>query len=186
LQFGYEAEMPFGLTPAEWELAKLGAQFVGALIITWCAVKWALRRFQREKAWERRFNAYADALTAISDMRLLAGMELDDIESHRDISEELRADRAGRYRLAKRQLEQVVAVSGLLFPAHVTVRLADLSNEIAQSAKAECGLYQAIDNEYSILSATLRALRDEAQLALGLDSRWKRLKRWFASPFRRI
>ena len=40
-----------------FELSKLAVQFIGALVITWLAVKWALSRYKAEKTWELRMAA---------------------------------------------------------------------------------------------------------------------------------
>ena len=45
------------------ELAKLAAQFFGALVVARLAVGWALRRYKTEKTWERRLAA------AVTDAR---------------------------------------------------------------------------------------------------------------------
>lgn len=165
------------IDPQLWEVIKLGASFVGALAITWLAVGWALRRFQREKAWERRFTTYVDAITAMAEMRLIIGIEIDEIESHREPTDEVREERSTRYRLAKRQFEQVEAVSGLLFPPHVAGRIANLTDQIARATATECGLYEVLNTEYSILDDAIHDIRNEARAALGLDSRWRRLLR---------
>lgn len=156
------------IDPQLWDVFKLVASFVGALAITWLAVRWALRRFQREKSWERRFNAYVDAITAMSEMRLIVGLDIDDIEHHREHADEVSEDRRERYRRAKRQLEQVEAIAALLFPPQVTSRLANLTDQIARATNVECGAYEVMNIEYSILDEAIHDIQTEARRALGL------------------
>ena len=61
--------MDFWQQPLFWgEIARAMATFVGALLISWLTVRWALDRFKREKRWEREAAAYADVIAAIADL----------------------------------------------------------------------------------------------------------------------
>lgn len=173
--------------PQAWDVIKLLLSFAGALLIGWIAVGWALRRFQREKSWERRFSTYVDAITAMGEMRLIVGLMIDEIEDDRSADEKIRKERWARYGVAKRQLEQVEAVSILLFPPHIAKLISDLNENLARQTSVACGLYPAMNNEYSLLDDAIHDLNQEARSSLGLDPRWRwKRKLGIGSPNQQI
>ena len=99
-----------------FESLKLAAQLVGALFIAWLTVQWALGRYKREKTWERRLGAYADLITAMSELvRLNRTLFADEIASRQIFDQDAKA-RLERYQAARLKVEEAFSVGLLLLP----------------------------------------------------------------------
>jgi hypothetical protein len=140
-----------------FEAIKLGAQFIGALVVARLAVNWALRRYKSEKTWERRLAAYVDGVTALSEMRLVVGRWMDEIENHREPPEEVTARQRDRYQTAHRRLEEGVAAALLLLPGETADLLSGLDRRIERASRGE-NQHDDLDAEYGVLSETLNSL----------------------------
>lgn len=137
-----------------WELAL--AQFLGALLIAWAAVQWALSRYKSEKTWERQLTALTEAVVALSEMRTLVGRWYDEALLRRDPPEEESERQAADYRQAVRRLREGVSAAQLVLPKAVADKLTRLIAELESSKRGDC-YEEALDNEYSVIN---RALND--------------------------
>jgi hypothetical protein len=150
------------------ELVTLALQLFGALIVARLAVKWALNRYKSEKTWERQLSAYADAVTAISEMRLVVGRWIDDEIENKQASDERDAEHAQRYRSARRRLEEGLAAAVLILPNRTSEGLKELMIEIDNAPRAETYL-DHLEGQYRLLNQASNKLIEQGRLNLGLE-----------------
>jgi hypothetical protein len=150
------------------EVCKLAAQFAGALLIAKLAVSWALNRYKSEKTWDRQLAAYVDAVTALSEMRLVVGSWSDELTGALLVSSDSDGIQSDRYKIAKRKLEEGVAAARLLLLSDTANLLAGLSPEI-EIAKRGHDQVEDLDRQYDILDRTLNRLIEEGRKTLGRD-----------------
>lgn len=150
------------------ELVKLALQFGGALIVARLAVKWALNRYKSEKTWERQLTAYADAVTAVSEMRLVVGRWIDDEFEDRSDSDERKAEHSQRYRSARRQLEEGLAAAVLILPDQTSHGLKQLLIDIDNAPHADTYL-DHLEGQYSLLNQASKVLVEQGRRNLGFD-----------------
>jgi hypothetical protein len=151
------------------EFIKLMLQLLGALVVARLAVKWALSRYKSEKTWERQLSAYADAVTAISEMRLVVGRWIDDEIQNKQTSEERDAEHAQRYQSAKRRLEEGLAAAVLVLPNQASDGLKQLMIDIDNARRGENYL-DDLESQYGLLNQTSNKLIVQGRKYLGLGS----------------
>jgi hypothetical protein len=152
--------------PLWFEAGKLATQLVGAILVTWLAVGWALRRYKAEKTWERRLAAYVDAVSALSEMRLVVGAWIDEIEESRESAPEATARQIQRYRSAHRRLEEGAAAALLLLPRDTTDLLNGLDRKIEKARRGEIE-HDDLESEYAVLSDVLKRITELGRADLG-------------------
>ena len=157
----------FALQSMGPELVKALLQGVIALAITYLAVRWALTRYKTEKTWERRLTAYADIVSALSEMRLVAGRSADDIEGMGEHGETTDAELVRRYRAARRNFEGASALAHLLLPEKTASLMVNLDRELR--AIDEPDRWTAFNLEYSLLDDALHELIADGRKQLGLS-----------------
>jgi hypothetical protein len=149
-----------------FETIKLGMQFGGALLIARLAVSWALKRYKSEKAWERKLAAYVDAVTALSEMKLVVGRWIDELEQRRSTSPDWDEIQYKRYQAARRRLDEGVATALLLLPAKTTKVLTGLTRSI-DSCKQGQDQHLELENEYDVLNQALKQVIEFGRENLG-------------------
>lgn len=149
------------------ELVKLALQLSGALIVARLAVKWALNRYKSEKTWERQLSAYADAVTAVSEMRLVVGRWIDDEIENKQASDEHDAEHAQRYRSARRRLEEGLAAAVLILPNRTSGALKQLMIDMDNAPRAENYL-DHLEGQYTLLNKAANEVTEQGRQNLGL------------------
>lgn len=136
-----------------FEVFKLVAQFVGALIIARQAVKWALGRYKSEKIWERRMSAYTDLLVSLAQMDQVLGLwELDALSVPLNLSDEEEADILRRYNGARQSIEEAWGAAQIILPDDVATMLASFSTDIDNARhRGRHDRMEAIGEEWVIL-----------------------------------
>lgn len=151
------------------ELIKLSLQFFGALVVARLAVKWALNRYKSEKTWERQLSAYADAVTAVSEMRLVMGRWIDDEMEKRTDSDERKTEQYQRYRSARRQLEEGLAAAVLILPDQTSNMLKQLLADIDNAPRADT-YFDYLEAQYMLLNHASNKLIEQGRRNLGFNS----------------
>jgi hypothetical protein len=150
------------------EAGKLAVQFLGAIVIARLAVIWALNRYKSEKTWERQLAAYVDAVTALSEMRLVVGSWYDELIGALLMSSDNNGAQRERYNASKRKLEEGVAAARLLLPADTAKLLAELNRDMENARKGHDQV-EDLDRQYAILDQALNRLIDEGRSVLGRE-----------------
>lgn len=156
-----------------FETIKLLAQAALAAGVAYFAVRWALSRFKREKTWERRLSAYADAVAAMSEILFILGLWMEAIENNREHNEKIREDQISKYKDATARLRDSTAIARLIQPNETYQMLHTLEMDIENIT--ECDAHTAYCLEYSLIEDALVQLTNQGRASLEVDS-----KRWFA------
>ena len=167
------------VTPTQiwFELCKLALQAAGAIFVARLAVRWALARYKEEKTWERQLAAYVDVCTALGEMRLIVGKWADQMEGARNYSDDFQKVMGDRYRNAKKNLENTIAVASLILPRETHNLLHRLETDIE---KIDCpdDAYEAYNLEYSLIDDALATLTKQGRQALGFPVHALDKKTW--------
>jgi hypothetical protein len=120
--------------PEHWlfESIKLVAQLVGALVVARLAVEWALRRFKKEKSWEKRLQAYTDVILAIGEMLAVKKALLEEIEQMFVWSASYKDELNRRYQISRIKLEESRAMASLLLPDETAATIRWLFSSLEQ------------------------------------------------------
>lgn len=150
-----------------FELSKLAVQFIGALVITWLAVKWALSRYKAEKTWELRMAAYVDATTAISEMKLVTKKWFDEAILDFNPSVDYQEIQRQKYRNARQKLDESLAKALLLLPQETSRVIKDMIDQIDNEAASQ-SLADHLDIQWSILNEALDKVVLKGRETLGV------------------
>ena len=151
------------------EIAKLCLQFLGALLVAWLTVKWALSRYKSEKSWDRRLSAYVDAITAIREMKLVAGKWYDqEISDYQVADEKYEEEQSVRYRAARKRLDEALATATLLLSEQDSNILQNLTQHIDNEGSSQ-SLAENLDKEIGMLNRTLKLITTSGRNALDLS-----------------
>lgn len=147
-----------------WEVVKLAAQALTALVVARLAVRWALSRFKQEKVWERQLAAQSDILVALAEMRRVYGRWIDQLETYSSSNEDADREHNERYRTAKRKLEEAMPLAQLLLPAEVTRVLTKLENDREKIYSGD--QYDDYNRHYSLLDDAIAELVQDGRQML--------------------
>lgn len=154
--------------PDTWlfETIKLLAQLGGALLVAWLAVRWALRRYKREKAWEKQLQAYVDIMLALKDIKaVLLSWRAEQLEDFK-YTEEAHDKFRQRYVAAYTRLQEQEAVAALLLPVETAASLKAVFDGFSTNSDDE-PLWLRYDNHLGILEEVTKDLLGQAQKKLG-------------------
>lgn len=157
------------LLPDNWlfETIKLAAQLAGALLVAWLAVRWALQRYKREKAWERRLQTYADIVQVLGDMISIQLRWIDELEGQGRFSEEYRAKLSERYQTARFKLDEVRSHAMLLLPDETNGTIRWLYASMDQ-APTNDGPYEYHSTVQESLNYALVEILEQGRKTLGV------------------
>jgi hypothetical protein len=150
-----------------FEIGKLATQFVGALVIAWLTVRWALGRYKSEKTWERKLAAYADAVSSITEMQAVVGEWFGEAIEDRQPSAEQQSFQQQRFQTARRRLDESIAAALLLLPKQTADLLHQLKRDL-QATRRASSLEQRLDDQYGVLQKARSALIDQGRENLGM------------------
>lgn len=157
------------LVPDNWlfETIKLLAQLGGALLIAWLAVRWALGRYKREKAWDRRLQAFADLVQVLGDMISIQLRWIHELETHGSFSEEYSAKLSERYQSARFRLDEARSNAMLLLPDETNGTIAWLLSSLEQVPDDE-GPYTYHTGVNESLNTALELILEQGRKTLGV------------------
>ncbi|VVT18073.1 hypothetical protein [Erythrobacter sp. EC-HK427] len=138
-----------------FEGGKLLSQLGGTALIAWLAVRWAVSKFKQEKKWEQKLQIYSRILAALREMQFVNDQWV--IEAYRDFERDPQEALAlqSRYRDAKRDLDQCIAMSRLVLSDSTYQTLARLRDEIENFRDEDAFL------TYDGVSVLLKRAQDE-------------------------
>ncbi|WP_288806372.1 hypothetical protein [uncultured Novosphingobium sp.] len=152
-----------------FEAVKLIAQGIVAFVVAWQSVRWALSRYQSEKIWEKRLSAYADLVAAVSEMKEFNAFEqfyyFDDLIQR---SEEVVDERKKAYALARKKVEEFLALGQLLLPESTQKILQEFQRDLANNGP-HASYEDELEAEGPILTEALEALIAEGKRVLKIQ-----------------
>ena len=157
--------------PEYWmfESIKLAAQLIGALVVSWLAVRWALSRYKSEKSWERRLSAYSDIVAALGEMRAVLWEWMLEAAGAFTLSVEGRQRLSNRYAEARAKLDEGRSVAELLLPDVTSEALIKLKNDLSNIDK-RADRYNSYSEEYDALTEALGVILAQGRNVLGSSS----------------
>lgn len=111
------------------ELLKL----VVTVAIAYFTVTWSLKKFLREKKWERQSEAYSRIIEALHHQKRINELYVDLELEQREISDERKAEISVRYNSAKNELDKYIDMGRYFISDDALIALEKL-----YKAKAEC------------------------------------------------
>lgn len=158
------------MTDREFEFLKLALQLIGAASIAWLTVNLALRRFKKEKSWERQIDAYLGIIRSLSDLRAVNERELREMELHADSSEEESAEQRAIYKSAKAKLNDYISIGSLVLPDREVMELSGIFSEIEKCRSYE-DRYVDTDHEVGIINRHIKTMVGYGKKAVGRTNR---------------
>jgi hypothetical protein len=168
-----------GAVQAAWQMfiVPFGAAALGA----WFTAHFSLRRFFREKEWERKTQAYTATFEALYDMRTWFDEHWDAEVGRKELSKERQSELAQDYGAARRTLQRRLTGETWLLPQECSHRLSAMTRELSKERET---FFDELDEGYKTITDTIKDLRAMVRKDLQLD----RNARWTAvfDHFKRI
>lgn len=133
-----------------------------ALLSSWFTVKFALRRFQSEKWFERRVEAYTKVIEALHFMKNCTERQLRAEEYGTDIPKEIESELISSYRKGLADLRRLTDMGALLFSSEAIEALDTMNTEL-KAATDEQSWWEHLDAEGAAISKCLARLRPIAK-----------------------
>lgn len=148
---------------SNWQpLINLLAGVPVALLTAWLTVKFALRRFQSEKWFERRVDAYTKVIEALHFMKHCTERQLRAAMCGNDIPKEIEDELIASYRRGLSDLRRLTDMGALLFSSDAVAILDRLNKELL-AAMDEQSWWEHLDAEQVAISKCLTELRPIAK-----------------------
>ena len=148
---------------SDWQPAAnlLGGVLV-ALLTSWFTVKFALRRFQSEKWFERRVEAYTKVIEALHFMKNCTERQLRAEEHGTEIPKEIESELVSSYRKGLADLRRLTDMGALLFSSEA-IEVLDTLNAELKAATDEQSWWEHLDAEGAAILKCLARLRPIAK-----------------------
>jgi hypothetical protein len=163
-----------GTFQSAWQMfiVPFGAAALGA----WFTAHFSLRRFFREKEWERKTQAYTAIFEALHDMRIWFDEHWDAEIAGKQIPEEKQTELSAEYKKARVALQRRLIAETWLLPTACSDRLAAMTRELNKERET---FFEDLDEGYGAITKAIRDLRSMVRKDLELDRRewWSRYRR---------
>lgn len=133
-----------------------------AVLTSWLTVRFALRRFQSEKWFERRIDAYTKVIEALHFMKHCTELQIRAAERGVDLPKHTEDELVQAYRKGLGDLRRLTDMGALLFSAEGVAVLDQLTEEL-RLATQEQSWWEHLDSEGAAIAKALRALRPIAK-----------------------
>src|SRR5207253_1568723 len=108
-----------------------------ALLTAWFTVRFALRRFQSEKWFERRVDAYTKIIEALHFMKHCTERQLRAFERDIDMPKDIEDELVNSYRKGLADLRRLTDMGALLFSSEAIEILDTLNDELLAATDAQ-------------------------------------------------
>ena len=142
----------------------LGACVVAVVTTTlsaWVAVPFALRRFRRERRWERRAEAYERVLTGLAHLKAYLDVKWDEEIMDKKVSAEAERNLQRRAAEATKEVNLAVDLGGFLLSEEARRRLRTFQKEDGEASN-ESSWFEYLDSR---LAATATCLDELTEIA---------------------
>jgi hypothetical protein len=147
------------------------ASFIGA----WLAAYFALRRFYKERIWERKVEAYSAIFAALHDVDMWYSKQFDAMVEQREIPENERRKLQLAAIEAERDLEKRLASEIWLIPDHCRDRLVQLTRDLKNQTTTDWNEY--LSTGASVIHRGINDLRAMVRADLDIKDKHKHPKR---------
>lgn len=132
------------------------------LATSWITVKFAFRRFQSERWFERRIDAYTKVIEALHFMKYCTERQILAAERRQDLPEEFENELISAYRKGRADLRRLTDMGALLFSARAVAALDTLNAEL-RAATEQQSWWEHLDAESTAIAKCLVELRPIAK-----------------------
>lgn len=129
-----------------------------ALLTSWITVKLALRRFQSEKWFVRKVDAYTNVIESLHHMKTTTNWRLHALERGVDISDGTEKKLHEKYRTSLAELRRLTDMGALVFSADA-INTLDAFNQELQAANPEEGWWLYYDAQSAAIENCLKKIR---------------------------
>lgn len=133
-----------------------------ALLTSWLTVKFALRRFQSEKWFERRIDAYTKVIEALHFMKQCTERQLRAAERGTDMPKDIEEELVASYRKGLADLRRLTDMGALLFSLEAATVLDTLNDDLLAATDSQ-SWWEHLDAEANAISKCLLVLRPIAK-----------------------
>lgn len=132
------------------------------LLTAWVTVKLALRRFQSEKWFERRLEAYTRIIDALHHMKQVSERQLRAEELGIEIPSDAEKQLIELYQSSLADLRRITDMGALVFSPEAIVVLEQLNSDLEASTR-ESSWWEHLDAEAAAVNKCLRDIRQIAK-----------------------
>jgi hypothetical protein len=138
-------------------LIKILPGIVSAILASYLAARWSLKKIYSEKWWERRERAYSDIITSIYDIMQYCEYQRDHEMFGRKIREEKEKEFELKYNEAYWKLKKVTDIGGFVISKDAVNILQELKNrpKLEWNENPPCEIY---DHDYEYHKQALEKL----------------------------
>ena len=133
-----------------------------AILASYLAAKWALRRFYCEKWWERKEKAYAEIIDALYDLLQYCEIKKEDYNDETRYSPEKMKEFSDRYSQAFWKVKKATDIGAFIVSVEAENILIELRDR-KQLKWEENPAWDIYENDYKYYKNTLRKIVDVAR-----------------------
>ncbi len=153
-----------GLNVNDWQpIINIAIGGLISLLTAWLTVKFALRRFQSEKWFERRVDAYTKVIEALHIMKQCTERQIRAVERNIEISSESETELISEFRRGLADLRRLADMGALIFSPQAIQVLDVLVDELNVPTSEISSWWHRLDSERTALSKALIELRTVAK-----------------------
>jgi len=142
--------------------------FGGAWLAAFLTMRLTLKRFYRERTWERKAAAYTVVFEGLHDMLEFHSEHFDAAIERRDLTEDRAAELQARYRKAKDDVKRRIAGETWLLDEQVAEAVNGLWSDLQ---KQHSSWEEALDDGYGYIANAQQKIRQIARADLELARR---------------
>ena len=136
-----------------------------AVLTSWLTVRFALRRFQSEKWFERKVDAYTKVIESLHFIKRYGERRIHALERGQELAKEDDEGLRSTYRQGFADLRRLTDMGSLVFSAQAIAVLEALNNELAVDIDSLTS-WELVDLETTATTKCLNALRTIAKTDL--------------------
>lgn len=133
-----------------------------AALSAWLAVRFALKRFQSEKWFERRLEAYTRVIEALHYMKHCTDRQLRAAQRGYEIPEQDEAELVSTYRKGLADIRRLTDMGALIFSAEAVAILEALNDDLAVTSDEQSG-WENLEEEGAAIDKCLLEIRGIAK-----------------------
>ena len=133
-----------------------------ALFTSWVTVRLSLRKFQSEKWFERKIDAYTKIIESLHHMKTVTARQLRAERRGADIPEEVERELIESYRSNLAELRRLADMGSLVFSTDAIGTLETFSREL-ESATPDGGWWEYYDVQSAAVNNCLESIRKIAK-----------------------
>lgn len=153
-------------SPEQKFAAQLLIGLVLAFLAAWLGAAFALRRFYKEKIWERKINAYFALIEAAHHMRIYYDRNLEAHMDGRELTDEYKGELDRKYDQARVELQKQISFGDLIISSAAVAAIEEMFSQLKYDGADWIGY---LDHGVGVTQNCLVALKTAVATELRLD-----------------